>query len=556
MGEIPYQQHTVCGEAMAVLMLMCFRLLLLMGAALSMVSSTPVAKNWVVHSAADPSLWWQETPQYNQLPWNQHGKVFDDRMSITSWNEPAEDAEYAFVAAKTKGQCRQEVRKYGYKLASDECKGKLKFEKIACQAVADSKGVVSSDLCKGMVDYKTCSKKWDCKDSAVKACCWVPGSPDPMQCVKEVPVSSMLLHSETRISRSAMLDDIRNMINSWFVPYPKTLYVVALPVGQGDCVAMYCPNGNMAMFDCGSSNKQNALTAEEVKSVILNKVKRVTIFISHGDVDHYRHLPTIFSDTGKVDQVIIGGSPDEHAESDAIRQWMRTMANQGKLHAINRFSSCIGDCNGRLQKVQYQPQSNTWVISGGPMTNVNNMNICGNSDVSFDIIAANVGNTKNQKSIVLKVIAGSRSVLLAGDMEGSAAKKVAKTTNSALNMPGRLQSSVFQISHHGAGTEANKLEWLLAIRPQQAFVSHAHIGQYNHPRCDAIERLLSVGSIGTDTILTTSTHQFYCAMSNGSFDRGKTCHDIFSTYPTPNDFCVIAFKVEKFPKTTYKCYNF
>lgn len=535
---------------------MCFRLFLLMAVVLSAVTTTPVVKKWVAHSSADPSSWWQKTPQYNQQPGNDHGNVLDDRTSITSWNEPAEDAEYAIVAAKTKKQCLQEVKTFGYKSASEECKGKLKNVQNLCQAIANSKGVVPNDLCEGMVDYKTCSKKWDCKGSATKACCWVPGTPNPMQCVAQVPVSTLLLQSETKGTRSAMLDDVHNMIDSWFAPYPTTLYVVALPVGQGDCTAMYCPNGKLVMFDCGSSNRQNALTAEEVKGLILNKVRKVTIFISHGDVDHYRHLPAIFSDTGKIDQVIIGGSPDEHAESDAIRQWMQTVANQGKLYAINGFSRCIGDCNGKLQKVQYQPQSSTWSITGGPMTNLNNMDICGRPDISFDIIAANVGKSKNQKSIVLKVIAGARSVLLAGDMEGSAAKAIATTKNAALKMPDRLKSSVFQISHHGAGTEANKMEWLMAIAPQQAFVSHAHIGQYNHPRCDAIKRLLSVGSIGTDTLFSPLTHPFYCAMSDGSLDYGKTCHDIFSTYPTRNDICVIAFKVEKFPRTIYKCYNF
>ena len=554
--EITLRQHTVCGEAMAVLI--CFHLLVLIEVALSVVTTTPEVEDWIVHSSTVPSSRLQKTLQDNQNLENQHGYAFDES---TSWNEPAYDTEYAFVAAKTKEQCREEVTKNGYKSASEECKGKLKYEKRLCELQAESKGVVPSD-CKGMVDKEVCQKKADCKNRANKCCCWVPGSSDPMQCVTEVPVYSTLLNSETKIpksamvqttSRSAMLGNIRNMINSWFVPNPKTLYVVALPVGQGDCITMYCPNGNMAMFDCGSSNRQNALTAAEVKSVILNKVKKVTIFISHDGLDACELLPTVFSDTAKVDQVIIGERPDDCAKSDAIKQWMQTIANQGKLYAINGFSTCIGDCNAKLQKVQYQPQSKTWVISGG-MINFN-MDICGSPDVNFDIIAANVGptviaanvgNTKTQKSIVLKARAGARSVLLPGTTDFSAAHAIASSLQSQLNGRGRLQSSVLQIPRHEAGTKANTLgqEWVLAVRPQQAFVSHAHIKQ-NLPHCDTIQKLLAADSISTRTLLTPSTHPFSCAKSDGSVDSGKTCHDIFSTSPTPDSIGAIAFEVSR-----------
>ena len=55
------------------------------------------------------------------------------------------------------------------------------------------------------------------------------------------------------------------------------------------------------------------------------------------------------------------------------------------------------------------------------MTKLKDMDICGNENIGFDIIAANVGKQKNRKSIVLRV-STEKSMLLAGDMEGSAAK--------------------------------------------------------------------------------------------------------------------------------------
>ena len=119
---------------------------------------------------------------------------------------------------------------------------------------------------------QVCTEKADCK-GAHKACCWVPGSNYKQQCVKEVPTSSNLLYFYTMedMGRRGMLNYIQFQI-SIFASFQMYLNVLVLPVGQGDCIAMYCPNGDLVMFDCGSRNRQSALTADELKGIILNKV--------------------------------------------------------------------------------------------------------------------------------------------------------------------------------------------------------------------------------------------------------------------------------------------
>ena len=247
----------------------------------------------------------------------------------------------------------------------------------------------------------------------------------------------------------------------------------------------------------------------------------IIIFISQGDEDHYIYLGKVFSDSNgeplaNIERVIVGRHPSEYT---GITAWLQAIARNGKLYAINNYEKCIGDCNDKLHTIDQQ-----WT-SSNQMTSLTHMGICGTSDspVTFDIIAANVGNDqyKNQKSIVLKVTAGSRSVLFTGDMEGSAARIIARTPG----MSNQLQSNVFQISHHGASKDANKLKWLQKINPEEAFVSHAYIGQFSHPHCDAIQRLISIGSIATDTQFLPIAHPFYCTKSRGGDPHiGKTCH--------------------------------
>ena len=53
------------------------------------------------------------------------------------------------------------------------------------------------------------------------------------------------------------------------------------------------------MFDCGSSNTEAGLNVNDVKDLLMEKVKRITIFISQGDVDHYKYLPTVFENIKK-----------------------------------------------------------------------------------------------------------------------------------------------------------------------------------------------------------------------------------------------------------------
>ena len=85
-------------------------------------------------------------------------------------------------------------------------------------------------------------------------------------------------------------------------------------------MARYCPNGHLVMYDCGSSSRQDAFTSDEVKYAILEKIKSVTIFISHGDLDHYKYLPLLFPADGQVsiDHVIIGGTSEQYTNNTRV----------------------------------------------------------------------------------------------------------------------------------------------------------------------------------------------------------------------------------------------
>ena len=403
------------------------------------------------------------------------------------------------------------------------------------------------NMVNSIANNHVCHDKHDCTAEPGTTCCWIPNNSNANQCIKEVTE-----HGHRRIVNYLEGQKFREEVRS-SIEHSTVLFrtyagfnVLVLPVGQGDCVAMYCPNGNLVMFDCGSRQQEHALTGEEVKGILmLESVKKVTIFVSHGHIDHYKHLPTVFDDLTNIDRVIIGGHPADYEASKAVKEWMQDLADSDKLYAINDFMRCIGNCNDKLHTVKYQSGKDEW-IPGSSMTRLDDMDICGSADISFDIIAANVRKEViNEKSIVLKVSA-KKSVLLSGDIEGGAAEAV------AAGAPNSLKSDIFQISHHGASTKANKLEWLHVIQPKQAFVSHAYGSYYGHPRCEAIRNLMSIGSVLTDVLMRT--HQFMCTERRNVRYSGEICHDIFSTSPAEGMICSTHFSLE-LDLTLHQCYS-
>ena len=295
---------------------------------------------------------------------------------------------------------------------------------------------------------------------------------------------------------------------------PVPLRVYAVPVGQGDCTFIQCPNGNVVVFDCGSSGG-NRLTANEIESWLGNAINRVVaILISHPDQDHYNYLPQIQWDTRGIRAVIIGGKSLGAYQS--IANWLNMWIGASKLYTIGTSQSspqspCIGNC----------------------FVNAD-MDFCNDQNIQFNILAANVGSTSNQQSIVMKITVGqSWSMLLSGDVEGSASSTIARQLGSG------LQSVVYKMSHHGASTSANMIGWLNPIQPRSAFASSGYnFGRCRHPRCVTRDRLRSL-----NTIITTTPHLFYCGNGPGvnpTIDNNYQ-YSMFQTSPAADIICLLIY---------------
>ena len=315
------------------------------------------------------------------------------------------------------------------------------------------------------------------------------------------------------------------LLTSILPPDPTYLQIYALPVGQGDCTIIQCPgSGAIIVLDCGScgGNNGNHFKEIEVQSFLGGQINQVKyIIVSHPDMDHFAYLDQISWNSSSVMAVVLGGKLSDYAP---ISTWVNAWNDMNKLYTVNNQLNCIASGSTICAA--------TNVKAGTSLT----MDFCSNSLIGFEILAANVGSTKNQMSIVLRVShdQGARgwSILFSGDMEGGASSTIAKALGS------KLKSIVYKFAHHGASSRANRNNWLQPIEPQYAFVSNAY--QYKncrHPRCDAINRLLSY-----HTIIMGPLHQFYCSDQKGMAMIDTSYQlNIFETTIDSKTICVLVY---------------
>jgi competence protein ComEC len=94
---------------------------------------------------------------------------------------------------------------------------------------------------------------------------------------------------------------------------------------------------------------------------------------------------------------------------------------------------------------------------------------------------------KNERSCVLRVIAGTHTLLLSGDIEKQAEAELLKYDRV------KLQSDILVVPHHGSLTSST-VAFVEAVSPQYALMAVGANNQYGLPKAAVVDRYQSVGS--------------------------------------------------------------
>jgi len=260
-----------------------------------------------------------------------------------------------------------------------------------------------------------------------------------------------------------------------FVVYPpqqllpeRQNRITVIDVGQGSSVLIEFKNGQKILADCGGSSFSKKSIGEMVVAPLLwrkgiNKID--TIFISHGDSDHFNGVPAIVKHF-KVKKLIV---PTRNSRDQNFNKLLDEMAASG-IEIVTMKSG---------HRYHYGE----------------NKIICIRNFSEYKQATRSV---EENRGLVLKVEYKDFSLLLPGDIDNIAELQM---------LDDDIQSDLLLASHHGSKSSSSK-DFLLAVSPEFMIVS-AGISRKKFPHPSVIERakklnipLLSTAKNGTLDIIT------------------------------------------------------
>jgi competence protein ComEC len=111
-------------------------------------------------------------------------------------------------------------------------------------------------------------------------------------------------------------------------------------------------------------------------------------------------------------------------------------------------------------------------------------------DVLIEVLwppaAAATAPSRNNDSVVLRVVFGNRSILLTGDIEAAAELALARMTQN-------LGVDVLKVAHHGSKSSSTD-SFVRATHPRLAIISVGRKSMFGHPHPEVVQRWLESGA--------------------------------------------------------------
>ncbi|MCH8567786.1 MAG: DNA internalization-related competence protein ComEC/Rec2 [Balneolales bacterium] len=229
------------------------------------------------------------------------------------------------------------------------------------------------------------------------------------------------------------------------------LRITFFDVGQGDAVLIQTPSGKAYLYDTGLwspfGNSGDRVLLPHLRAEGITRIEAV--FLSHPHADHIGGLIPI------LEELEVGKIYDPGFEF------------QSRIFAGYRAAA---EAAG-VPVIVPKPGEVIWLDHNipakilGPHLQLNSRN-------------------PNEHSLIVRIKYGNTSVLLTGDAETQAERKLAGDFCEL------LQSDVYKAGHHGSRTSSHHF-FLDCVQPQKVVVSNGLSNRYGHPHPEATARIKS-----------------------------------------------------------------
>ncbi len=241
------------------------------------------------------------------------------------------------------------------------------------------------------------------------------------------------------------------------------LRVRIMDVGQGDAILVQAPSGTRTLIDGGAGPGTGVDGLGRALPFWDRRLDMVVL--THADLDHFGGLTEVVR-RYDVDRALENGLPSDGSLFMAWRQELSKSDAPELMTAVQGQRIDLG--GGALLEVLAPPPE--------------------------QIIGS--GSADNNNGVVLRLVYGQVSFLLAADIEAEAEKELVASEVD-------LKSAVLKVAHHGSRTSTTP-SFLRAVSPAAAVVSAGAENPFGHPHDDVIERLDAMP--GSDYTYVTSEH--------------------------------------------------
>lgn len=249
------------------------------------------------------------------------------------------------------------------------------------------------------------------------------------------------------------------------------LHVYFFDVGQGDSSLIVTPSGKQILIDGGPGTD----SATSALSGPLPRGDRSLdmIVLTHLDADHSRGLLKVM-DRYRVASAVVGF---EDPDSAMYPHWQAELEKAKVLRIPVRAGYRIILEPGVILEVLNPPSRPI----GGSAADQNN------------------------NAVVLRLVHGNVSFLLAADIEAAAENRLA-------HGPQKLDSSVLKVAHHGSRTSSTPA-FLQRVDPSAVVVSVGSANRFGHPNPEVLNRLADI--LGSGVIYRTDRNGTVEFISDG-----------------------------------------